>query len=31
MESTLTFDVEADEMAIFLQDVNEHLQAMEGR
>ncbi len=31
MESTLTFDVEADEMEIFLQDVNEHLQAMEGR
>jgi chemotaxis protein histidine kinase CheA len=25
----LTFDIEADELEIFLQDVNEHLQTME--
>ncbi len=29
MENALTFDIEADELEIFLADVNEHLQAME--
>lgn len=29
MEEKLTFDIEADELEIFLQDVDEHLQAME--
>jgi two-component system chemotaxis sensor kinase CheA len=29
MKSPLTFDIEADELEIFLQDVNEHLQTME--
>jgi two-component system chemotaxis sensor kinase CheA len=29
MENVLTFDIEADELEIFLQDVNERLQAME--
>ncbi len=29
MEIPLTFDIEADELEIFLQDVNEHLQIME--
>ncbi len=29
MENTLTFELEADEVEVFLQDVNEHLQAME--
>ena len=29
MEIPLTFDIEADELEIFLQDVNEHLQALE--
>ncbi len=29
MEGPLTFDIEADEIEIFLQDVNEHLQVME--
>ncbi len=29
MESPLTFDIEADELEIFLQDVNEHLQVIE--
>ena len=29
MENMLTFEIEADELDVFLQDVNEHLQAME--
>ena len=29
MEGSLVFEIEADELEIFLQDVNEHLQAME--
>ncbi len=29
MENVLTFDIEADEMEMFLEDVNELLQAME--
>ena len=29
MKGPLVFEIEADEVEIFLQDVNEHLQAME--
>ena len=29
MATPLTFNIEEDELEIFLQDVNEHLQAME--